>query len=301
MNTFDQVCNELGVPLAPDKCEVPTTCLTFLGLDIDTEEMLIKVPLEKIVSLVNLIESFLNRSKVSLKDMQSLTGKVAFCTRAIPGARAFCRRLYESMSCASKPFHYIRLTLALKEDLEVLLQFFSSFNGVCFIPDKDWTTNTTLELYTDSAGNPDLGCAAIYQNQWVCLQWPFAWRKLDLIRDITFLELVPIALAMVIWGEQFKNKKVIFHCDNQALVEILNKKTSKSNRVMKLIRPLVLTSLKSNIQFKSIHVQGLHNSIADALSRFHFQKFRKLAPHAEAYPCVIPQEFWRIFDLNSIV
>ncbi|XP_069122284.1 uncharacterized protein [Argopecten irradians] len=50
----------------------------------------------------------------------------------------------------------VRLTKALTEDLEVLLQLVSSFNGVCFIPDKDWTTNTALELYTDSAAY--IGC-----------------------------------------------------------------------------------------------------------------------------------------------
>ena len=40
MDTFNSICYELGVPLTEDKSVGPTTCLTFLGLEIDTIEML---------------------------------------------------------------------------------------------------------------------------------------------------------------------------------------------------------------------------------------------------------------------
>lgn len=70
------------------------------------------------------------------------------------------------------------------------------------------------------------------------------------MRDITFLELVPILLALFIWGVEYKNKKIVFRVDNEALVEIINERTSKSKREMQLIRPVVLLTMQYNIQFK---------------------------------------------------
>jgi len=40
-------CEELGVPLTMEKLEGPLTALTFLGIEIDTCRMEIKLPKEK--------------------------------------------------------------------------------------------------------------------------------------------------------------------------------------------------------------------------------------------------------------
>ena len=41
------VCKRLGVPLALDKCEGPATCITFLGIVIDSMAMELRLPQEK--------------------------------------------------------------------------------------------------------------------------------------------------------------------------------------------------------------------------------------------------------------
>jgi hypothetical protein len=41
--------------------------------------------------------------------------------------------------------------------------------------------------------------------------------------DLSFLELVPVLMAMFIWGVKFQNRKILLKIDNQALV-IINKK-----------------------------------------------------------------------------
>jgi hypothetical protein len=40
------------------------------------------------------------------------------------------------------------------------------------------------------------------------------------MRDVTFLELVPILLGLFIWGSSYKNKKILFRTDNEALVGV---------------------------------------------------------------------------------
>jgi hypothetical protein len=56
----------------------------------------------------------------------------------------------------------------------------------------------------------------------------------DILKDITFLEMIPIALSVFLWGV-FKRKKIAFHVDNLAVVTVLNSKSSKSPRVMNLV------------------------------------------------------------------
>ncbi|VDI08972.1 Hypothetical predicted protein [Mytilus galloprovincialis] len=169
---------------------------------------------------------------------------------------------------------------------------------ILYIIGLTWTDNDILQLYTDSAGNAELGCGSYFNGKWAQFKWPDSWVGLHILQDITFLELIPILLALCIWAPLLKNSKILFRTDNIALVDILNKRTSKSKRVMSIIRPFVLRSMNYNIQFKAKHIVGAKNNIADALSRFQLEKFKRLAPLAEDTPEIIPQEF---IDLISKV
>jgi len=55
-------------------------------------------------------------------------------------------------------------------------------------------------LFTDSADNEKFGCAAYADDHWAQFLWPDDWKGKEIMRDITFLELVPILLALFIWG-----------------------------------------------------------------------------------------------------
>lgn len=82
--------------------------LIFLGFELDSVEMKIKLPGDKLCSLKDLIISFLARKKATLKAFQALAGLLNFCLRALPPARAFTRRIYDVMQGVVKPHHYIR-------------------------------------------------------------------------------------------------------------------------------------------------------------------------------------------------
>ena len=60
------------------------------------------------------------------------------------------------------------------------------------------------------------------------------------------------------------------------MVTIINKKSSRSPRVMGLVRKMVLVCLEANILLKGEHIPGCLNSLADSLSRSDFQKFRRI-------------------------
>lgn len=291
MCTFSALCCELGVPLSEDKTVWPTEVLSFIGFELNSLTMQLRIPAEKISKVSDLIRCLLSKKKTTLREFQSLVGLLNFCSRAIPCARAFNRRFYDAMCNITKPHHHLRLTNSIKEDLRIWLMFSDLFNGYCIFPELEWLEASVLHLYTDSAGSNQLGCAAIFGNHWVFLHWPSTWFHSSLMADLAFLELVPIVLAFHTWASSFKGKKIMLHTDNQALVTILNKKSSRSKFVMHLLRPFVLHLMLHNIQIKAVHVFGFDNGIADSVSRMQWKRFRQLAPDADLHPTQVRSVF----------
>ena len=138
----------------------------------------------------------------------------------------------------------IRMNQEIKHDAQVWYEFLCDFNGECYLPNQLWISNDALELLTDSVGSIALGCGAFYAGHWVQYKGPTNWEHESFIRDIAFLELIPIVLAMFVWVPMFVSKKMLLRIDNQALVAIANKRTFKSKHVMKLVRPLVLVLMR---------------------------------------------------------
>lgn len=103
-------------------------------------------------------------------------------------------------------------------------------------------------------------------------------------KSMAFYELYPIVMACVLWGQFWPRKRILFHCDNLATVEIINKGRSKIKSIMKLMRKLTWQAAGSNFTIHAQHIPGIFNSKADALSRFQMDRFRRLAPTADREP-----------------
>lgn len=75
----------------------------------------------------------------------------------------------------------------------------------------NWLSDFDLHLYTDSAGNSQLGCGVYLQGQLAYFHCPYDWQDTDIITDITFEELVLIVLAVMLFKSLFHIKKIMFH------------------------------------------------------------------------------------------
>ena len=148
--------------------------------------------------------------------------------------------------------------------------------------DDDWQTSETITLYTDASG---LGFGGIFGMKWFSESWEQSWDNVH----ISVKELLPIVVAVHLWGDELRNKKVCFFSDNIAVVHVINKQTAKDPYLMKLLRRLVVQCMKCNILFVSKHVPGLENILSDRLSRLQIAEFKRLAPHMDKYPTVVPQ------------
>ena len=111
--------------------------------------MVMRLPDEKLIELRNKIESCLACTKISLQDLQSLLGSLNFAWQTIvPGEHSADDLLTLLAMFAGRPYHKIRATLAMKDDLRVWLSFLSNYNGTTVILDQLWSSNYELNLFS---------------------------------------------------------------------------------------------------------------------------------------------------------
>jgi hypothetical protein len=286
LEKFLTMSKQIGLPIKADKTVFPTTTLTFLGLDLDSELMEIRLPLDKLGKLKDQLNHFKFKKKATLRELQSLIGLLNFACSVVPPGRAFLRRLIDLTIGLSKPHHHRRLNKETRSDIQAWLIFVESFNGKCLFLSDRWETSEQLNLYTDAS---NIGFGGLFRKHWFAIKWPTDWLKYH----ITIREFFPIVVAIQLWGNALSNKCVTFFTDNSGVVHIINKQSSKDPTIMKLVRKFVVLTLQFNILFKAVHIPGIKNTAADHLSRLQIQKFREEFPLMDPLPIVnsvdIPQ------------
>lgn len=83
--------------------------------------MMVRVPVHNSNKLVSLLQKFIDRESITLKELQSLLGKLNFVTKAIVPGRAFVRRMHNAIIGIINPHHFIRLKQEMKDDMQLWL------------------------------------------------------------------------------------------------------------------------------------------------------------------------------------
>ncbi len=284
LTAIDQAATEIGIPLSPDKCVGPTTCLVFLGIELDSIQMTARLPADKRTELTQMLDEWATKRWCTLKELQSLVGKLNHACAVVPQGRTFVRRLLDLLKGhSSKRSRFIRLNTECKRDIEWWRSLLPAWDGVYFFDLPAWAPVPDFFISTDASGRNGYG--AFYAGEW--FNGPRSIFQQSL--SIAYKELFSIVIACHVWGSNWRYRRIEFCCDNQSVVSIISSGTSRDGRLMQLLRELMLGAARFNFTVSAKHVPGKENGIADSLSRFNMQVFRQLAPRLFSNRLRFPQ------------
>lgn len=278
----------LGVPLAADKQVGPTSKITYLGIDIDTTSMSLSLPDEKLSDLIVLLTRWKLKKKCTKKSLLSLIGKLSFACKIIPSGRTFLRRLIDLSTTVTSLHHHISLNSEARLDIYWWAKYLPDWNGRYKILDPHVTICHDHNIFTDASG--EIGFGIFNNGSWVAERWP----NNLLNRSIQWKELFPIYICCSIWAPKFQGKRLLFHCDNNAVVNIWSSNSSKCPQIMSLLRNLFYIAAKHEFTVNVKHIPGVNNTLADRLSRLQLDKFRNMAPNADKEPTKVPKDLWPV-------
>ena len=191
-------CKDTGTPVEPDKTEGPSTTITFLGIEIDSIAMELRLPADKLARLIQLTTRWRGKKECRKRELLSLIGILNHACKVIKAGRSFLRRLIDLSKLVKHPDYFLRLNRQARSDIEWWHLFASSWNGVSMM----FTANRHLcekSVVSDASGK--WGCGALSEEKWFQLRWPAELQDCH----ITVKELVPIVLAAGIWGKQWQS------------------------------------------------------------------------------------------------
>ena len=146
--------SHLGVPIAEEKLQGPTTCIMYLGID----DMATRLPEEKLHEIKLLLSDWVTKCKCSKRQLLSLIGKLSFAAKVVKPGRLFLRRLIDLSKTISKLQHMIHMDSEAREDILWWHKFVSTWNVVSIIQ-TPMVTSDEFTLFTDASGS--LGFGAI--------------------------------------------------------------------------------------------------------------------------------------------
>ena len=296
---FLDLCESIKFPVALEKTFWVTTLIAFLGMLIDTEKQIILLPKDKVERALLQIRAITNhpKRKSTVPRTQKLCGLLNFLCRAIYPGRPFLTRVYATLSGMGnklKPHHHITIPHETINDLKIWEYFLSTPEAYSrpFIDLKGCESAVTLDWFTDSAKAQGKGFGGHYKSHW----FHGVWDDDFLIQEdpsIEFLELYAVTISILLWSKEHKNQRIVLFCDNESMVFMLNRQSSRCRNCLVLIRLITLQCLVNNVRIYTKHVRTFLNDRADALSRNKVWKFKQISERKgvsiDLFPTKIPQ------------
>ena len=260
--SLNNLISTLGLPINQEKVVAPTHEMTCLGINIDARTGALTIPQEKVQQIKLLCNQWASKAHATRKSIQRLLGHLLYLHRCVQPSRLFVNRILQVLT-ASPPQGRISLDADFYRDINWFRQFLDSFNGVAKIHSY---TEVSRNLYVDAS----LQAIGAYIDQEV--YWSALPECYKLTLSIVHFEMLNIMVAFRVWGHQWKDDNIKVHCDNAAVVSILNSGRTKDKFLAACARTLWLIKAKYNIKVTVEHIQGVKNIYADTLSRWlHFK------------------------------
>ena len=180
---FISICTSIGCPVLEEKTEYATPVIIFLGILLDGKNHLMAVPNDKRIKAISTLQRVISKKKITIKEVQKLTGLLNFLQRAIVPGRTFTQRMYDKLKLVDnkgnplKHYHHIRIDPNFKLDCKIWLEFLNCSGheliNLCrpFLDQDVFANAHQLDFYSDASLNRKFGFGAVFGNRWIQGLW----------------------------------------------------------------------------------------------------------------------------------
>ena len=129
-----------------------STRLTFLGIQIDTSNMSLRLPSEKLSSLKLMVANWLHKKFYCIQDLESLVGMLQHACKVVRPGRIFLRRMFELLKGQPRGQQFVCLGMPFRSELRRWHMFLDSWSGIGLLKGQR-LGRADFNLFTDASGS----------------------------------------------------------------------------------------------------------------------------------------------------
>jgi len=282
---FLSTAEELGLELQYDDDKtVPATQKTdFLGVIFSSREMSLSLSKERIAKMVADLRDLRAADTISVADLMRLIGVLMFATVVFSLCRPYLRQMMSLLRTAGpEPAKQRRLPIpsTVVDDIAMWLQIFTTLGlnnrPISGLPSS--VHRIRAELYTDASF---VGGGYFVGGIWRMWKWPSDMRaRIGRFNDfspderIFIVELEALALLQAIRdlaplfsSSHHGGRRLVCHIDNDPLVAMLRKHSTRSDACTPILRELTGILLSYSLELVPVWIASAANEVADKLTR----------------------------------
>lgn len=276
--TLSYVLQKSGIQEASNKSSPPATVMTFLGVLFNSESMTLEITPERLIEIQALIKSWVVKENASVKEIQSLLGKLNFVGACVKPSRIFVNRLlnwYREFPKGNRQAQ-VPIPSEVKKDILWWDKFLPCYNGVSLMSLGSW--GTPDEIFSSDACLQ--GCGGFWKGNFYHTEFPPEILEKNL--HIGALEMLALVIGLRLWARYFRHLKIMIFCDNLSTCIAVNSGKTRCLFLQACLRELCFLAAVNEFEIKACHISGQDNRLADHLSRWninqwHENEFRRLA------------------------
>lgn len=254
------VLEKCGLEESVEKACSPSTRMSFLGIWLDTEKMTMEVTPDRLEEIHKLLSEWLLKNSATLKEVQSLVGKLNFIACCVKPGRIFISRILNFLREFKEGVSSLVVPFELKKDLSWWSKFLDVYNGISILNIEEWTEPDEF-LASDACL---VGCGGVCQKNFFHCEFPWFIQEQHL--HINALELLTVIVCLKLWAK--RGKKICIMCDNQVSVTVINTGRTRSKYLQACIREICFICAVNECELKAQFIEGVNNRLPDILSRW---------------------------------
>ena len=277
----------------------PNENMDFVGITVDTIEMSVFVPLDKVLTTMALLSEWLSKAVATCKQLQSLVGTLNFLAVCIPYSRTFMARFIAQLRSMGRSDTFT-ISVEVHSDIQWWKVALAVFNGKSFSLLTHWTEPDSIIACDASL----VGAGGYSEDEYFAAKFPP--ETLGRATHISALEMLTAVVSVKVFMHSITGKRIQITCDNEVTVQAINRGRVRDEFMSECLRELAFLAVKNDFDFRAVHISTHQNTIPDLLSRWYLpceakNQFLQLVNRPRRYIQVPKTTFfndceWQIID-----